>query len=259
MDAELNMISVIMCSINPAKFAAVSKNLADRMADAPFEIIGIHDARSLAEGYNRGIAQSSGDILIFCHDDIEIITPDFDVRIRQYLEANDVVGCAGTSCLIDSNWIYAGDPFVHGVVAYPADDAWPANRFDLVVWGGLNSATITGVQALDGFFMATNRRVVETIRFDESSFDGFHVYDTDFTFAAHLAGYKVAVCKDILIAHQSRGNFGEAYAAYAAKFMQKYRGRLPAQSHKSRKAAVARNLDRAQLEHLFNTRIGLHA
>ena len=34
---------------------------------------------------------------------------------------HDLVGCAGTSCLIDSNWIYAGDPFVHGIVAYPAE------------------------------------------------------------------------------------------------------------------------------------------
>ena len=86
MDAEYDMISVILCSIDPGKFAAVSKNLADRMADAPFEIIGIHDARSLAEGYNRGIAQSSGEILVFCHDDIEIITPDFNARIRRHLE-----------------------------------------------------------------------------------------------------------------------------------------------------------------------------
>jgi GT2 family glycosyltransferase len=259
MDAEPDMISVILCSINPGKFAAVSRNLADRMADAPFEIIGIHDARSLSEGYNRGIAQSSGDILIFCHDDIEIITPDFDARVRHHLETNDLVGCAGTSCLIDSNWIYAGDPFVHGIVAYPVGDAWPANRFDLMVWGGLNHATVPGIQALDGFFMATKRRVVDEIRFDEQTFDGFHLYDTDFTFAAHLAGYKVAVCKDILIAHKSGGSFGEAYAGYAATFMKKYKGLLAAQAHNSRKATVARNLDREQLLHLFNARIDPHA
>jgi hypothetical protein len=36
------------------------------------EIIGIHDARSLADGYNRGIAQSRGEHIILSHDDIEI-------------------------------------------------------------------------------------------------------------------------------------------------------------------------------------------
>jgi hypothetical protein len=48
------------------------------------------------------------------------------------------------------------------------------------------------------------------------------VYDTDFCYSAYLAGFRIAVCKDILIAHQSRGNFGEQFAAYGARFKEKY-------------------------------------
>ncbi|MDP1679216.1 MAG: glycosyltransferase, partial [Candidatus Nitrotoga sp.] len=125
------MLSIIICSINPGKFEFISKNYTELLGDALFEIIGIHDAQSLCEGYNRGITQSRGDILIFCHDDIEIISPDFYPRLRQYLQVYDVVGCAGTSHLVASNWGYAGDPYLHGTVAYPvAGDEWPGNRFD---------------------------------------------------------------------------------------------------------------------------------
>jgi hypothetical protein len=253
---ERNMISTIICSINPRKFDAISDNLTDRLGDGPLEIIGIHDARSLAEGYNRGIDQSKGDILVFCHDDVEIIAPSGSQLLRQHLQTHDLVGCAGTSRLIDSNWICAGDPFVHGIVAYPAEDAWPAGRFDVAVWGKLHRTIVEDIQALDGFFFAANRRVFDVIRFDERNFDGFHVYDIDFTFAAHLAGFRTAVCKDILIAHQSSGNFDEEYRNFSARFMNKYRAQLTAQAHGTRKMALARNLDRAQLRQLYGTVVG---
>jgi GT2 family glycosyltransferase len=250
------MISVIICSIDPGRFAAVSRNLADRLGGSAYELIGIHDARSLGEGYNRGIDRSRGDVLVFCHDDIEIITPRVDALIRRHLETYDLVGCAGTDCLIDSNWLRAGDPFVHGMVAYPAGEAWPADRFDLVVWGGFEHRIVEGIQALDGFFLAANRRVVEAVRFDERTFDGFHVYDTDFTFAAHLAGLRIAVCKDLLIAHRSGGDYENDYPVYRARFMTKHRGRLPVGVHNTRKTAVARSLDRAQMLQLCDTAIG---
>ncbi len=241
------MISIVICSINPEKFAAVSQNYAARMGSEPYEIIGIHDARSLSEGYNRGIAQSCGDIVIFCHDDIEILVPDFPALLRSRLQQFDVIGCAGTTCLINSAWIIAGDPYVHGVVAYPVADAWPSDRFNLMVWGSLKSTVVTDIQAMDGFFFAVNRRVLDTVRFDEQNFDGFHVYDTDFTFAAYLAGFKLAVCKDIVIAHQSGGNFGEEYLGYSARFTEKYQDHLSQQARNKYKMAVARDLDRTKI------------
>ena len=56
------MISVIVCSIDPGKFAAVSRNLADRLGGSA----------------------------------CEIITPGVDALIRRHLETHDLVGCAGS-------------------------------------------------------------------------------------------------------------------------------------------------------------------
>jgi len=220
------LISVIICSVDPKKYDAVCANFRDRLVDSPYEIIGIHDAKSLSEGYNRGIDRSQGDILIFCHDDIEIISPSFSSLLREHLRTFDVIGCAGTVRLKGSKWVSSGDPHVHGVVACPVGRIWPAERFDVWLWGGVELTQIGDIQALDGFFIATKRHVVNSVRFDEKTFDGFHLYDTDFSYAAFLRGFELAVCKDILIAHQSGGNFGDVYKTYADRFREKYKDSL---------------------------------
>ena len=222
-----SLISVIICSIDSKKYDAVCANFRGRLGDSPHEIIGIHDAKSLSEGYNRGIDRSQGDILIFCHDDIEIISPSFSNLLREHLLTFDVIGCAGTVRLQDGKWVSSGDPHVHGVVACPIGKFWPAERFDVWLWGGVELAQIGDIQALDGFFIAARRHVVESVRFDEKTFDGFHLYDTDFSYSAFLRGFKLAVCKDILIAHQSGGNFGDVYKTYAGRFREKYKDSLP--------------------------------
>ncbi len=216
------MISVIICSIDKHKFAKVSQNYAALLKELDYEIIGIHDAKSLAEGYNRGIAQSTGSILVFSHDDIEILTPDFSHKLLSYLERYDIVGVAGTSCLSSAVWLEAGQPFIHGLVVLPDSNN---NGYVINVYG-VGSPVAEHIQALDGLFFAVPRRVAESLRFDEINFDGFHCYDLDFTYRAYLAGYRLAVINEITIIHESDGSFNDAWRGYSKRFMQKYDGRL---------------------------------
>lgn len=217
-----DMISIIICSIDERKFAAVSQNFAALLSGEPYEIIGIHDAKSLCEGYNRGARQSSGSILIFCHDDIEIVTPDFKEKIRSHLRQYDVVGVAGTSRLANFEWSMSGQPHIHGVVIHVAHST---NSYVVVVLG-VESPLKGGIQALDGLFIAMNRQIWEEIRFDENTFDGFHGYDLDFTYSAYRAGFRIAVCSDIGIIHQSVGRHDEAWKKYRECFMAKHHGFL---------------------------------
>ena len=52
------MISIVICSIDADKFAAVRETYAGHMGATPYEIVGIHDAKSLCEGYNRGLRRA---------------------------------------------------------------------------------------------------------------------------------------------------------------------------------------------------------
>lgn len=217
-------ISVIICSISADKYARVTNNLRARLAGQSHEIIGIHDARSLAEGYNRGVRQARGELLIFSHDDIEIVSPDLPGALSRASAKLDVFGIVGTSRVLSAYWPAAGHPYLHGWISQPAPDG---RTFYVGVFG-VDDALSTNLQGLDGMLFAARRPVVERVSFDEETFDGFHVYDIDFSFAAHLAGFRVGTTAEIAVIHASGGKFGPAWQRSAERFAAKYRDRLPA-------------------------------
>ncbi len=224
--------SVIICSIEALKFARICECYTHLLSDYHHEIIGIHDATSLAEAYNRGIAQSTGDILIFSHDDILILDPDFADKIAQRLTNHDLLGFVGTDKLITATWFGAGQPHLHGVIAH----CKPGNRhLALDVFGVHDWPMAEDIQAVDGFCMATTRALAVDIGFDAINFDGFHLYDIDFSYSAFLAGYRLGVCFDIPIIHESSGNFDYRHLQYAERFILKHveqLGHTPAESIK---------------------------
>ena len=196
--------------------------IAQRMAGEPHEIIGIHDARSMCEGYNRGMARAVGEHFVFCHDDIDLLGGDFSQRLAAGLAAYDVVGVAGTDRLIDPVWTASGPPHIFGQVAHflAQENCYAIDQY------GIPRRMIGSIKALDGLFFAARRDVAEKIRFDEQNFRDWHFYDIDFTFRAHLAGFKLAVCCDIQLMHASRGKFSPQWQESGNSFMNKHRPRL---------------------------------
>lgn len=216
------MISIVICSINPEKFRKITQNYTALMGKQPFEIIGVHDAKSLSEGYNRGITQSVGDTLLLSHDDIEILSSDFLQKLTSHLKHFDVVGFAGTDRVIDGCWFSAGVPHLYGQVVHPDVTGYSVNCFDLSSAAHLGKMAIGNIRMLDGLFFAVKRPVLEKLRFDEQNFDGFHCYDADFTYSAYLAGFKLGVCNDIAVIHYSSGRFDAVFQKYNQLFITKH-------------------------------------
>jgi len=213
--------SVIICSIDPWKFAGCARHYEHLLAGTPHEIIGIHDAKSLSEGYNRGLARASGDIVVFSHDDVLIVNDGFAAKISERLADYDILGFAGTSRLVGPGWLQAGQPFLHGLVAHAV-----GRRMNLTLYGVDAWPVQDGIQAIDGLLMIVRRDTALAVGFDAERFDGFHLYDLDFSFAAFLAGYGLGVCCDIPLLHASGGDFTADWRRYAQRFEKKYAGRL---------------------------------
>lgn len=211
--------SVIVCSIDAGKFAQISAAYRRLLAGHRCEIIGIHDAASLAAGYNRGIQQASGDILIFSHDDILILDPDFAAKVVHRLTHFDLLGFAGASKLVSDLWAGADLPFLHGVIAHaPAQ----SRQITLDVFGALQWPVAGEIKAIDGLCMIARADVARQVGFDAVTFDGFHLYDLDFSFAAYRAGYRIGVCCDIPLIHHSAGKFDSRQQHYADRFLEKH-------------------------------------
>jgi hypothetical protein len=217
------MISVVFCSIDSARADSIERHYRTLFGEERHEIIAIRDARSLAEAYNRGLDRACGDVVIFSHDDIEFLDPPSWLgRLKAHLATFDLVGLAGTTRLISAAWAQAGPPYTFGQVGELDGRVEPFR----VLLCSVPAPAVPGIQALDGLFLAAHRRVIGRVRFDEKTFDGFHCYDTDFCYSAHLAGFRLAVATDLPVLHASQGSFDQKWEFYAKRFIEKHGARL---------------------------------
>ena len=219
------MISLIMCSRDDARFAGASATYAKALAGTDHEVIRIPDARSMSEGYNRALLQAKGDPILLSHDDIELLSPDtFASRLLGHMEHFDVLGVAGTTRLMGPAWFNGGPPHLYGQLVHPHPDA---GHYRVSLFGA-PARSMGHMQAVDGVLMSVRRAVFERIRFDER-YSGFHLYDVDFSFTAHLAGYRVGCAFDLDLYHHSAGAFRDPEWEKAAwAFMAKYEKQLAA-------------------------------
>ena len=237
------MISIISCSIteqNAAKFAA---HVREVFGEAQ-ELISIVAPTSLAAGYNEGLRRSTGDMLLFCHDDIEFLSRDVAAIIKRHLEPFDGIGVAGTNRLEGPSWTSSGYPYIFGQVAHGRPP--PRQGFDVSVYNASGIAH-AGMQAMDGLFLVFNRAVVEEIGWDEATYTAFHMYDLDFTFRAYSAGKRLAVVSDIPIIHQSSGDYGGDWKREAQKFMEKHHGALAKPRLRRHQATVVEAFSREEV------------
>jgi GT2 family glycosyltransferase len=196
----------------------VSRTIAARFAKHDYELIRINDADSLCEGYTRGLARATGDAVVMCHDDIDLVAPDAADRLARHLTAHDLVGVAGTTLVTGPAVFWSGHPHIHGWMAHRL----PGETDYELAFSSLAAPVAGGMQAIDGVLMACRRELAVAIPFDAATFDGFHLYDLDFSYRAHLAGRRLAVACDLGIVHASKGRFDRDWDRYAARFRAKY-------------------------------------
>lgn len=216
------MISIIICSHTPVELercrAAIEKTIG-----CPHEFIVLDNTEnpySLARAYNLGAERAQYNHLVFVHEDVTFLTLNWGLALISLLDQKEVgaVGLAGTLCLTEGNWCSLGVPYVQGWVVHDDDLGTFLSKFSL-------EAGTHPVVALDGLFLAARKEVVQEMPFDEKTFDGFHLYDLDWSLRV-AQKYKVLVTTDILVLHTG-GSYDEAWQNYKKKFEEKHHGTLP--------------------------------
>lgn len=213
-------ISIIICSIDDVRFERTRTSFSRALAGRPHEIIRINDASSLAEGYNRAFVRSNGDLLIFCHDDVEILSSNFCLELDLAMAHCDIVGVVGATKVTGPAWWHAGSDYARGAVVMPSTEI--DGHFVLLVYGGIDTPLSTDITGIDGLFFAVKRKVFNQVRFDEITFDGFHLYDLDFTLSAYRAGFRLGVAPRLALLHHSTGAYNKDWLTYAKRFSEKH-------------------------------------
>ena len=211
-------VSVVICSADDDRFASARRSLEGALEPHGGEFIRIADARSLAEGYQRGLQQAHGEIVVFSHDDVRVLSVGLGAALRHALDRVDLVGVVGTTRLTGAAWGWSGRPFGRGRIVQPHPAGIGAGLHLL----SFSEPVTAGLQALDGAFFATRRETAQRLGFDSNAFDGFHLYDLDFSFRAARSGLRVGVSHDILLCHDSLGDYGPEWRSYAERFRAKF-------------------------------------
>ncbi len=214
-------VSIIMCSRDETRLAAASASYRERFALVPHEIIAIRDARSLAEGFNRGARAASGEVLVFSHDDVLLLTPDFAPRLLEHLRHWHGIGVCGASRLVSAHWVEAGQPHLHGHIVHQ-----PSGQEGFITMVLGCRPGVQQVAGIDGVFLALRREVWEQSPYDEAACDGFHLYDLDFCLRATRMGFRLGVPMDLTLLHRSLGSYGETWRRHARAFEERFRDAL---------------------------------
>jgi hypothetical protein len=209
-------LSIVVCSNKDARYAEMAASYERALGDWPHEFVRIDDATSLAGGYARGLARATGAVVIFSHDDVELLAADFGPRLARRLAECDLLGIAGATRATGPAWPFAGWPHLHGCVIYPE-----AGSYRVAVYSRA-APLARGIRVMDGAFLAMKREVALRVGWDADTCDGFHCYDVDFTLRAAQAGLRLAVATDLGVVHHSSGSFDERWEQSARKLIARH-------------------------------------
>lgn len=178
---------------------------------------------SLTTAYNKGLKQAKSDIVVFCHDDIEIETKQWGNKLIKQFEKYPqfgIIGVAGSKSMPESGCWWEDPKQMYGRVKHTNDGkSWlSAYSKDL-------GQDLEGVVTVDGVFFAVVKSRIQK-NFDESV-EGFHFYDVTFSFENYLAEVGVGVSTLIRINHKSIGQTNEAWETNRLNFVDKFKNELP--------------------------------
>lgn len=223
------MISIVVSSYKPDLFLQFQKNVADTIG-VDYEIIKVDNPglMGLCAAYNIGISRAKYDYICFSHEDLIFHTCDWGKNLIQTFDSDNsigLIGVAGSSykSFLPSGW------------APPQLTRFPKinilqriNGIACPLKDLLDHSISPNVVTLDGCWFATKKSVVETCKFDEDTFKGYHCYDIDFCLNVGLQ-YKIKVVYDILLEHLSLGSYDKNWMEDTIKLHRKWNN-LPRQS-----------------------------
>jgi len=176
---------------------------------------------SLTELYNKGLKESSNNIVVFLHDDLEFNNDNIGKKLLNHFNESDygILGIAGTTDLVSGRWWEAQNRMV-GIVNHKKDGKkWESkysNNFE---------NKIIPLVTVDGLFFAVDKTKIYS-EFDED-FKGFHFYDISFCISNHLKGVKIGCIFDVKVTHLSIGETNDNWESNKVLFEDKFKESLP--------------------------------
>jgi hypothetical protein len=192
------VIAFGVCVGSRHKFVATAVPGLRRCAEDDSPVAEATEQTSIFKAYNEMLdafgPMSDLEALVLLHEDVELQDPAFCTKVRRRLadETIAIIGAVGARGVPGLAW-WGGKGF--GRVA--------ESRGTVDFGGGCHD-----VDAVDGLLLVLSPWAVRTLRFDATTFDGFHGYDVDICFQARALGRRVVV-DDVALFHYAKGGYGD--------------------------------------------------
>lgn len=176
--------------------AILDRYLRRSMGDA--RLITRHHQSSIFAAYNSILDEvRDGVAVVLAHDDVEVRDRGLASKLEELFRDPDiaVVGCVGATEVQSIAW-WEGKK--RGRVT--------ETRGLMDFGGGTHD-----VEAVDGSLIALSPWAVKNLRFDTTTFSGFHAYDVDICFQALALGKRVVVSEFDVI-HHTKATLGDEIA-----------------------------------------------
>ena len=203
------MVSIIVSSYDKDLFFKFENSLKSSIG-VPYQLIKIDNPNkySLSKAYNLGAEEARFDILVFVHEDVVFATENWGMILCQLFEQNEKLGIVGVAGSLKKSCLPTG--WGTGTAKYDRINLIQANEAHEEIHSTRKgNQSFEPVKVLDGVFLATTKKIWETLRFDESLL-GFHVYDIDFSLRV-TQSYLGLITYEILLKHFSMGNYNSSW------------------------------------------------
>ena len=179
--------------------------------------------KSLSQVYNEIINESSNDVVVLIHDDLEFDTKNWGDKLLKGFQKNPefgIVGLAGTKFLPSNAKWWTVSSTMYGIVNHKQNGKKWTSTYSADLGQKFEDVVIT-----DGLFIALDKTKIKH-KFDET-IPGFHFYDMGFTLKNYLDGVKVGVTTMVRVTHLSIGETNSQWEKNRQDFETKYQNQLP--------------------------------
>lgn len=200
------MLSIIISSYRPEQYKAVEKNIATTCG-CIYEIIKIDNPRKMgsSEAYNIGASRAVYDILLFLHEDINILTHDWGNKLIRHheIENSGIFGLAGGNYVpkAPSGWYTDKEYSVINIIQF--ENLEPTRQ--IKNFPGLSKRVL----AVDGVFICVKKAIFDNYKFDENLL-GYHGYDTELSLRISKR-YQNYIISNIVLEHYSVGKLDKGW------------------------------------------------
>lgn len=226
------MISIIICSANPEHLHAVSANIKETIG-VKYEILAFDNSaqqKGICEVYNKGVQDANYSIVCFIHEDVELHTPSWGLKVIEAFSKNDrlgLLGIAGSSYKSfspsgwDSTAMREKINFTNLVQKYK----YAQSKSERILKTQHVSGS-TSVAVVDGVWLCSKREILTQHPFDQQLLKKFHGYDIDISLSIGQT-HNVEVTSEVLLTHFSEGNYNKEWVKEMLLLHKKWMAHLP--------------------------------